>query len=711
MRYDDYVPELDYAKNGFTAFNGRKNHFCEDCVLYYKNLHKAGITKQEFPFVSEDKKGNKVRTCSFDKRLDQQYLRREHFDTDEDYEEALRAADPVTWAYTELGWQPYWYQEEILCCTSQFKAVRAGRRVGKTASLSLLALWYGVTNKHFEVLIVCPFVAQVAKIMDNIRELISKSPSVANSVVRDVKSSPQVIEFANGSKLRGFAAGGSSSGKSDQIRGQDADLIIMDEVDYIADSDIEVIMAILSSNQNVRVFVSSTPRGVRSRLFEWSRNKDGAWKEFWYISAEGPGWKPSTEAFYKQLYSTGGFSREFLAEFGEEMAGVFRSQDLQKSIFQYTYDECKPDNNNCTYTIGVDWNKITGTHICVVERPKQGQISYKLVDKVIIRKSEFTQMEAVRAIQELDAKWHASYIYCDAGYGHTQIEMLWAEDKKYPQSMYRQRVKPIEMNSNIMIYDPILKQEIKKPAKPLMVYLAAHQLERGRIMFPKSEDTATPIVPDELPFADIGVVQQARSFMVTKISPTGRETFSQDYEHTLTAWMLAIMAQLLEFADYQKISYDSFIGKTAPIGMSRNDREEVKIRDAFGQSLPPDKVKEQLEQLRELRMQEQAERNARLIGVRRAGLEKSIGSPNAQVLNGAAESDEGNKGSSVVRLDGDVYVSHKMGQALIARNGVAFRDDGSSRWGRRAAADNPRNRDLYGRRLTRADNFKRRDDR
>lgn len=710
MRYDDYVPELDYAGRGFTAFNGRKNHFCEDCVSYYKDLHTAGVTKQEFPFVSEDKKGNKTRTCSFDKRLDQQYIRREHFDTDEDFEEALRAADPVTWAYTELGWQPYWYQEEILCCTSQFKAIRAGRRVGKTAALSLLALWYGVTNKHFEILIVCPFVAQVSKIMDNIRELISRSPSVANSVVRDVKSSPQVIEFANGSKIRGFAAGGSSSGKSDQIRGQDADLIIMDEVDYIADADIEVIMAILSSNQNVRVFVSSTPRGVRSRLFEWSRDKDGKWKEFWYISAEGLGWKPDTEAFYRQLYSTGGFSREFLAEFGEEMTGVFRAQDLQKSIFPYTYEDCRPDHNNCTYTIGVDWNKITGTHICVVERPKQGPISYKLVDKVIIRRSDFTQMEAVRAIQELDAKWHAAYIYCDAGYGHTQIEMLWAEDKKIPQAAYRHRVKPIEMNSNIVIYDPIMKQEIKKPAKPLMVYFAAHQLERGRVMFPKSEDTATAIVPEELPFADIGVVQQARAFMVTKVSPTGRETFSQDYEHTLTAWMLAIMAHLLEFGDYQKINHDAFIGKTAPMGMARQGREEIKIRDAFGQSLPPDQVKAQINRLREIRMKEQAERNARLMNMRRAGLEKETGNPDAQVLNGAKESDEGNKGSSVTRLPGDVYVSHRMGQALISRNGVPMdRESGQSRWGRRAVSDNPRNRDLYGRRLTRSD-FKRRHD-
>jgi hypothetical protein len=710
MRYDDYVPEIDYAQRGYKPVGGRVNHFCEDCVVYYKELHADGKTKREFPFNYVKQDGRTIQTCRFDKRLDKEYVRRENFDTDEDYEEALVSVDPVTWAYSELGWKPRWYQEEILCCTSQFKAIRAGRRVGKTASLSVLALWYAVTNKNFEVLLVCPFVAQVSKIMDNIRKLMAESPGVSNSVVRDVRSSPQEIEFANGSKIRGFAAGGSSSGRSDQIRGQDADLIIMDEVDYIADADIEVIMAILTSNEGVRVVVSSTPRGLRSRLFEWTRDKDGRWKEFWYISAEGPSWKEETEEFYLQMYSPGGYAREFLAEFGEEMTGVFRGTDLQKCIFPYKYEDCHPDNTNCTYTMGVDWNKITGTHICVIERPKTGPISYKLVDKVIIRKTEFTQMDAVRTIQELDNKWHTSYIYCDAGFGHTQVEMLWSEDKTTPHKNYRNRVKPIEMNSNIIIYDPILKQEIKKPAKPLMVYLAAHQVERTRVMFPKLEDTVTPVVPEELAYANIGIIQQARNFMVTKVSPTGRETFSQDYEHTLTAWMLGIMAHLLEYGDYQKINHDLFIGKTGPLGQS-SGRPEVKLKDVFGQDLPPAQIKNAMDRLRDIRQKEAAERKANLFNTRRASLEKDTTSRGA-VLNGASESDEMNRGSSVTRHEGGVYVSHKMGETLISRNGVPVKDASKlARWGRNSIGDSPRQRDIYGRRITRTGKFERRNGR
>lgn len=674
MRYDDYVAELPYAENNYQPLHGRQNHFCQDCHSYYNTLYEDGLTKRPFPFRYTYPDGRKAFTCTFDKRLDKEYVRRENFDSDEDYEEAILSVDPVTWAYAELGWEPRWYQEEILCCTAQFKAVRAGRRVGKTASLSVLALWYAVTNKNFEILIVCPYVAQVAKIMDNIRELFGRSPNVENSIVRNTKSSPQIIEFANGSKIRGFAAGGASSGKSDQIRGQDANLIIMDEVDYISDGDIEVIMAILTSNQNTKVIVSSTPRGIRSRLFEWSRDKDGRWKEFWYISAEGPAWSQETEDFYKQMYSQGGYAREFLAEFGEEMQGVFRAKDLAKCTYNYKYEDCVPQNDQAVYVIGVDWNKITGTHICVVERPRTGATYYKLVEKKIIRKSEFTQIEGVKAIIELYKKWGASHVYCDAGYGHTQIEMLWAQDLKDHTMGMRKAVVGIEMNSNITIFDPIKKEEIKKPAKPLMVYFAANRVERHQVMFPESEDTATQIVPEELAFADIGIVQQARSFMVTKISPTGRETFSQDYEHTLTAWMLAIMGHLLEYGDYQKINYTTHVGKTGDLGM-QSGRQKIRMRDEFGRLLPDKIVQEQIERARIERAVENSERATAAKERTRKDWREDDTNVNKITPGTGARPTHDENGN---------LLSYKMGQALIAINGVAKnRHNSNRRWKRR----------------------------
>ena len=581
MDFELYKPELDYAANGYKPFLGRKEHFCVSCINYYKKLYEEGITKQEFPFLYKEK-GKTISSCKYDYKLVTKKITRNLFDSDEDYDEALRVADPVTWAYTELGWEPRWYQEEILGCSNQFKAIRAGRRVGKTASIAVLILWYSMTNSNFKTLVVCPYIAQVTKIFENIKELISRSPDISNSIANMTKN-PNVISFNNGSIIKGFAMGGASGGKSDQVRGQDADLIAIDEADFIADEDLEVVMAILTSNKLTKVIASSTPRGLRSRLYKWTHQKDDFWKEFWYISSEGPSWDEKIENFYKSMYSEGGFAREFLAEFGSEAAGVFKPKDLQKALQDYTYEECEY-NPQCRYTIGVDWNKITGTHICVIESPKNygetGKFYYKLVDKKIIRRSEHTQLSAIRAILELDKKWKAEYVYCDAGYGHTQIEIIHSEDLRSPANTYKKRVKAIDMGSNTIMYDPISKQEISKPVKPFMVYTVAAQVERGFVVLPRDEDTTAQIIPEEIEFANIGVVQQARNFKVEKVSQAGRETFSQDYEHTLTAWMLAIYAQLMEFGDYQKREYDSTIAQTGPIGVPKELIDKIKLNNA-----------------------------------------------------------------------------------------------------------------------------------
>lgn len=582
MDVELYRSELDYKGQHYKPFNGRKNHFCVDCKEYYKKLYQDGITKTEFPFKYKNEKTGKMESsCQYDYRLVAKKIEanRDLFESDEDFEEAKRIADPVTWAYTELGWEPRWYQNEILGCSSQFKAIRAGRRVGKTAAMSVLILWYAITNANFKVLIVCPYMAQVTKIFDNIRELVYKSPDIHNSLNQNTKN-PNVISFNNGSIIRGFAMGGASGGKSDQVRGQDADLIAIDEADFIEDADLEVVMAILTSNKLTKIIASSTPRGLRSRLYKWTHDKDENWKEFWYISPEGPQWDDKIERFYKSMYSEGGYAREFLAEFGSEAAGVFKGKDIQISLRDYEYKDCQPDHEKYVYTMGVDWNKITGTHICIVQRNREGVApEYKLVEKAIIRKQEFTQLAGVQAIVDMDVKWRPEYIYCDAGYGHVQVEQLWSLDIGDPSKEFKRRLKPQDMGSNLLMYDPISKQEIKKPLKPFMVWRAAAEVEQGHVIFPRSEDTTAQIIPEEIEFSNIGVVQQARHFKVEKTSAAGRETFSQEYEHTLTAWMLAILAHHLEYGDYCKRSFTTAIGSAGAIGVPRDILDKIKTKN------------------------------------------------------------------------------------------------------------------------------------
>jgi len=567
---ESYMPMDDYKANGYKPIIKRDCHFCKKCVNHYKDMYDSGLTSEPF-----------MPTCEGDYRLLAKKLESSDL-SDEEKEHYKVIQDPVAWAKFEFDWEARWYQQEIMRCSSQFKAIRAGRRVGKTEAMSVLALWKlftngGLTDRQFEILVLAPYQPQVAKIFDTMRDFIGRSSTLnmPGMIKRNVLN-PQMIEFSSGGVIRGWSSGAHSGAKSDKVRGQDADFIIMDEVDYINDGDIEVIMAIMASHPTCELIVSSTPTGIRKKLYNWCYDKSQGFKEFWFISAESPSWSPKVEHMFKQNYSKTGFDREFLAEFGDEAEGVFRSEDVNRTLADYTYEECV-SHTDSKYVIGVDWGKTTGTHIVVTEAMNvDGKIIYKNVEKHIIRTQEFQQIEAIKKIMDLDKKWgnQTAFIYVDAGYGHVQVEMMWKYDVDYPQerTRYKDRVKPITMNTNIEISDPVSGLPIKKPVKQFMVDASCRAVEMRQVIFPQSEDTTTRIVPSEIPFADIGILQQMRNFKIIKYSPSGVPTYSQDYEHTLTAWMLAIMGHVLEFSDMKKIEYIMDVAYSLGFG-SDSDKE------------------------------------------------------------------------------------------------------------------------------------------
>jgi len=325
-------------------------------------------------------------------------------------------------------------------------------------------------------------------------------------------------------------------------------------------------------------------------------NKDDIWKEFHYISSEAPGWTESSEKTLRLRYSEGGFNREFLALFGDEMAGVFRHIDISQCLYDYDLSKEKP-TRGWKYVMGVDWNKLTGTHIVVLGFPlvrNLGDFKFRLVEKKIIRKSESTQLEGIKAVQQLDSKWNCDFVYADMGFGIVQKEMILNQKSvgEYDEDGYlirsfKGRYIAVDMGSNWEIIDPETRQKIKKPTKGLMVTLAQLQVENHRCVLPSSEDTESPIVPEELAYTDIGIVQQMRNFRETKTSPTGRITYSQDYEHTLTAWMLSIFGILMEFSDYRKAAITRY---AYAVGKFGSGSVEVPTHDEFGERLSPSRV-------------------------------------------------------------------------------------------------------------------------
>lgn len=435
--------------------------------------------------------------------------------------------------------------------SSLYLATKSFIPTHNTTAIVILILWMLSVNTNYSILVVAPFEAQVTKIFDEITKLLQVSPELSAAIKRQTKS-PNRIEFMNGSKALGFSSGSKSAARSDKIRGQDANFIVLDEADYLDEADIDAILAILASHPDCGLWASSTPTGQHSKFFQWCRIKDLGFKEFWYVSPEAPNWTIEVEEFFKTSVDSVTYDHEYNAEFGIQISGVFRNDLVDRALMQYSLP--RPRTPGSKICIGVDWNgQAIGTHIVVTETvlDQMDNFKYVVLEREVIRGGEFTQHLAVEKIIELNAQYDPEFIYVDAGYGATNVEMLHKYGKSNPASKLQKKVVPYSMGSSIEIRDPHSRQPIKKPAKPFLVNTAVLQLEQNRVVLPTSEDTQILVDSTETKEAgsDQGLVQQMRNFSVERYSTTGLPTYSQGNEHALTAWMLSIVAFIIELSD------------------------------------------------------------------------------------------------------------------------------------------------------------------
>lgn len=607
-----YFPELDYEARGHTPFGTRmekagkdggddmiapEGNFCDRCILYYKNLSKAKVIDPGvWPITCRGDKSKYIENV--DPKIMAQL-------PPETREELICSLDPVAWVEKHFKVYPYWYQKEMLRCSSQFKVARAGRRLGKTATMCM-DIWHSAFTKEgkdvlgYTILVVCPYEAQVKKIFEDLLALSQQSPAVAASIKSVRKSSPFEITLHNGASIRGFPAARKTGAASKKIRGQGAHKVYLDEEDYMADEDIETVLAVLVDQPDTAIWGASTPTGIRGKYWKMCTVKQDGFKEFHFISAESPRWTLKMEKLLRSVYSQGGYDREFNAEFGQPAQGVFRQTDLDRCLRKYAYADIEK-NPMFHYVMGVDWNKHTGTHMVMLEHGVDAneQHFYRLVDKQVIRRTEFTQHDGVEAVVAMDKKWKPDFIYVDEGYGAMQIEALWRHDKNNPHLNldYRRRIVPVFGNQMIELPDPRGGEPLKKPVKPFMVDMLAHWVELGLMQFPESEDTHSTLIEEEMPFLNVGVVQQMRVFKVEKYSPTGVPRYSQGYEHTLMALCFAALGMTLNFSEVRKggginqIAYNPepfgkpSEQKTEPIDLQKRSEEFKKKKE----ELKPDR--------------------------------------------------------------------------------------------------------------------------
>jgi len=484
-------------------------------------------------------------------------------------EDDLRLAEsvynPVIWAYDQFGWEPRVareeyggarYQELMLRCSAKRKALRLGRQSGKTEAICILMLFRAFTNSNYKILVITPYRSQIELIFKRVKELIYQSSDLSNSIKREVANPYHEIELYNGSYIRGFTSGSKTSSGAGAVRGQPADMIVLDEADYLTTDDINAVVAILNSRPHCELYASSTPTGRRDHFYRWCQMAPN-FREFHFPSYVIPHWNDELEQELRHTLTEAGFLHEILAEFGEEEEGVFQVAYREAAETDYLYGDIQPDPDKYLAGIGVDWNSSNiGTEIYVMLWDRNTGRFLGARAETISRVG-FTQLKAIERIYRLNRQWDPAFIYVDEGYGATQVEVMkvWSQEQaltkglNHPDSKLASRLKAINFSSKLEIPDPITRQLIKKDTKSYMVENAVRMFERGIFIFPRSDDT----LKDQL----AGYIIQRRTQLGKPVYGPREERIG---DHRLDAMMLAFLGFHLEFSELVKMQFTHNIG-------------------------------------------------------------------------------------------------------------------------------------------------------
>lgn len=409
-----------------------------------------------------------------------------------------------------------------------------------TWTMCIHILWYAFTHAKSRQVIATPYESQITLIFDQLRKFIDKSPALQQSIAYN-RRNPQYIEFKNGAWIKGFTAGTRSGAEGGSLRGQGADWIYMDEVDYMTDADFETIYAIaLEAPERIGVWISSTPTGRRGMFWKVCTMKEMGWHEFYYPTMVNPEWSPSMEKELRGMFSDVAYQHEVLAEFGDETIGVFKKEFIDRARQDYPYTDRV--SHVAHRIIGVDWDKYgNATQIIVTEYdpfPNEGRGVFKIINRIEIPKGHFTLDNGVRKIIELNTYYDPDYIYVDRGYGEYQVETLHKYGLEHPESKLHNKVKGIAFSGSVEVRDPFTKVVERKPVKPFMVNQTNLLLERDRIWVSEQDDM---------------VWKQMENYQVIRVTTSGQPVYTSEFEHALDAFMLTILGFVTQMPDIAKV--------------------------------------------------------------------------------------------------------------------------------------------------------------
>lgn len=468
-----------------------------------------------------------------------------------------------------------WYQTLITSCSAKKRVLRMGRRCGKTFSAAMYVLHRIATaEKKINVLIIAPMQTHLDEIVKTLKDLCDV---LSFKLWLHKRSTPIVeITFVNGCTVQCVV--GANDGTS--ARGKKADILWIDETDFVGSKVLEALKAIEMDNPNVETIYTSTPIG-EGNLYRFSQSEQV--REFHYPSYVIPHYNEQMHASNKADLGEVAFVQEILALFGVDEHGAFPARFIDRAetynipqVFNEGY--VLSNRDKFIIIIGVDWNhENNGTRILVVAYHKEIE-RFFIVEKAKVTKLLYTQSVAIEKIKDLNRKYLADHIGADQGYGAAQISALRLEGKnqygKVPHDhpdLKLTKVEPVDFGSSLEIRDPVTRKILKKRAKQYIVENTLFYLEEGRVALDDIEDNE--------------LILQLKNYAIVKKTLSGNIYKPKDKkigDHDLDALMIA-------FYIFEKI-YGTMLGAgnlqhTAPAYLGSVETLDVKSRTSFASEM------------------------------------------------------------------------------------------------------------------------------
>lgn len=271
--------------------------------------------------------------------------------------------DPNAFAELLVG-QPLWaHQREVAASPARYRVICAGRQVGKSRLLSVLALHKAFSTPDALVLLVSAGEVAARRLLDDVVALALASPLLAGSIVDESQS---LLALSNGSTVRSVPA------SSRQIRGWAVDLLIVDEAGFVDPEIWRSAEPSIIARPGSRVVLTSSPWGSADHFFRvlWRRGvdaPDAMYAGWHWPSSVSPlvdgGLLSEIEGREEAAY----FRREYMAEWMDDSGSYFTEAELSGAVGDFELvDPLEPPPGLGFVVGGVDWGSVIDANTLVV---------------------------------------------------------------------------------------------------------------------------------------------------------------------------------------------------------------------------------------------------------------------------------------------------------------------------------------------------------